>query len=246
MAPPFCAKDRALIAARLDESAAEAAQPPTRDAESGKLQEVARAQRWTLRKLVGWVHTNLGIDCVRETLRGVLLELKMSWKQGKKLLSRGSASAREAFVATLQYLLRRAHAGIEKLVYIDEAHIHQDADQGHTWSRRGEPYFVASTSPGLARVSFFGAYVYNDAKIAIFPAERANSDTASDFLQTLREAYPHDRIRVVWDGARYHCSRSEISTNLSAFQLCCGPHKFSYDKFPILLDSDIGLRVLAA
>jgi len=212
LAPPFCAKDRALIAARLDESAAEAAQPPTRDAESGKLQEVARAQRWTLRKLVGWVHTNLGIDCVRETLRGVLLELKMSWKQGKKLLSRGSASAREAFVATLQYLLRRAHAGIEKLVYIDEAHIHQDADQGHTWSRRGEPYFVASTSPGLARVSFFGAYVYNDTKIAIFPAERANSDTASDFLQTLREAYPHDRIRVVWDGARYHCSEEMRET----------------------------------
>ena len=40
--------------------------------------------------------------------------------------------------------------------------------------------------------------------------------------------------------------RSEISTNLSVFELCCGSHKKAYDKFLISLYSEISLRVLAA
>lgn len=206
MAPFFCPEARELIAELLDASAQEAAQPPSRDPDSGKVAPLPRAKRWTLKKLLAWVYDELGIECARETLRQVLVDLKMSWKQGKKLLSRGSAAAREAFVGRLKTLLRKAKSGAEKLVFIDEAHIHQDADLGRTWSRRGERYYVATTSPGLARVSFFGAFVYNDAKVAIFPAERANGETAGDFLQMLREAYPGEAIRVIWDNARYHLS----------------------------------------
>ena len=50
----------------------------------------------------------------------------------------------------------------DALFFIDEAHVHQDADLGHTWARRGQRYYVSSTSPGLSRVTFFGAYNYND------------------------------------------------------------------------------------
>ena len=206
MVPPLSCQARELIAERLDTSAHEAAQPLLRDPESGKVQALPRAPQWTLKKLLRWVCDHLGITCARETLRKALIGMKMSWKQGKKLLSRGSTEARKAFVATLRYLLRRADSGVEKLVFIDEAHIHQDADLGHTWSRRGERYWVATTSPGLARVSFSGAYAYNDAKVAIFPADRANGDTATDFLHALRQAYPDDALRVLWDNARYHRS----------------------------------------
>ena len=40
-------------------------------------------------KLLRWVQDNLGITCVRETLRKVVDELDMSWKRAKLLLSRG-------------------------------------------------------------------------------------------------------------------------------------------------------------
>ena len=79
-------------------------------------------------------------------------------------------------------MLRAADADKELLVFIDEAHVHQDADLRYVWSRRGWPYYVASTSPGLARVSFFGAYVYNNESITIWPAARANGETTIEYL----------------------------------------------------------------
>lgn len=202
--PPFCPEDRARIAEQIDAAAEAAATPPAYDPVSGKLAEPRRAPRWTVPKLLQWVAAELGITCARETLRQVLRDLDITWKQGKLLLARASREAREKFVTKIQALLRAARSGKEKLVFIDEAHVHQDADLGHTWTRRGQRYYVSSTSPGLARVTFFGAYVYNDRKVAIWPAERGNALTAIDCLEYLRAAFPHDRLRVCWDGASYH------------------------------------------
>lgn len=160
-----------------------------------------------MKKLLAWAVDTLGISCCRETFRKVLIDMEMSWKKGKKLLARACPVARAAFVRSLKRLLREAIHGRETLVFIDEAHVHQDADLGRTWTRRGEPFYVASSSPGLSkRVSFFGAYVVSDARVHIWPAERANGTTTIEMLESLREAYPNDRIRVVWDGAAYHRS----------------------------------------
>jgi transposase len=206
MAPPFSAEARALIAEQIDAATEAAATPPLRDPATGKVAQPKRAPRWTVPKLLRWAADNLGITCARETLRKVLRDLDITWKQGKLLLARASKEAREKFVTKIKSLLRAANAGKEKLIFIDEAHVHQDADLGHTWARRGQRYYVSSTSPGLARVTFFGAYVYNDRKVAIWPAERGNSLTAIDCLEYLRAAFPHDRLRVCWDGASYHRS----------------------------------------
>ena len=49
------------------------------------------------------------------------------------------------------------------MVYVDEAHIHQDADLGYGWAKRGQRFWVASRAPGLsARVSFYGLYLYKE------------------------------------------------------------------------------------
>jgi transposase len=204
MAPPFCSASRELIAAQLDAATEAAATPPEREPTTGKVTEPKRATRWTIPKLLRWISENLGIRCARETLRKLLHEMKMSWKKGKLLLARAPIEEREQFIDKIKSLLRAAHANREKLVFIDEAHVHQDADLGHTWCRVGQRYYVSSTSPGLARVSFFGAYVYNDARVCIWPAARANGTTAIEFLECLRAAYPTDPIRIVWDGASYH------------------------------------------
>jgi transposase len=204
MGPPFSPEARRLIAEQIDLATEAAATPPAREAGTGKVTEPKRAPRWTVPKLLRWVADNLAITCARETLRKVLRDLDMTWKQGKLLLARASNEARAKFVAKIQSLLRAAHSGKEKLIFIDEAHVHQDADLGHTWARRGQRYYVSSTSPGLARVTFFGAYVYNDRRVAIWPAARGNAVTAIDCLEYLRAAFPKDKLRVCWDGASYH------------------------------------------
>jgi transposase len=195
------------LVAHLDESATRAAAPPLRDRSSGALLESPRPTRWTLKRLLGWARDALGVDCCREALRTTLHSLGMSWKKGKRLLARACPIARQAFARRLKRLLNRAVTGRETLVFIDEAHVHQDADLGRTWSRRGERYYVSSSSPGLsARVTFFGAFVYADACVHIWPAERGNSETTIDMLHALREAYPDARLRIIWDGAAYHRS----------------------------------------
>ncbi len=55
-------------------------------------------------------------------------------------------------------------------------------------------------------MSFFGAYIPSDVRVHLRPAERANGTTTIEMLESLREAYPNDRLRVVWDGASYHRS----------------------------------------
>src|SRR3954463_4106609 len=122
-----------------------------------------RAPRWTLRRLVGWVRKRFGLRCCRETIRTALHRLKLSWTKAKKLLGRADPERRQAFIEQLQDVLAGAQRDQHLLVYLDEAHIHQDADLGYGWAKCGERLWVASTSPGLsARVSFYGLYLYNE------------------------------------------------------------------------------------
>ena len=116
------------------------------------------APRWTLRRLVGWVRERFGLRCCRETIRAALHRRKLSWKKAKKLLGRADPERRQAFVEQLQSVLAGAQRDRHRVVYVDEAHIHQDADLGSGWAERGQRLWVASRSPGLsARVSFYGA-----------------------------------------------------------------------------------------
>ena len=108
--------------------------------------------------------------------------------------------------------MRLTHGQDTLLVYVDEAHIQQDADLGYGWSPRGKRLHVASCSPGLgAKVSFFGVYLYNEGLVRISPCDRANSDTTMAVLGRLRDEFPDRRIVVVWDGASYHRSHSVLA-----------------------------------
>jgi len=110
------------------------------------------------------VAKTFGITVCRETIRKVIQRLGFSWKKGKKLLARADPAQRQSFVERIRALLLSAAKDDEQLlVYIDEAHIHQDADLGYGWTERGERAWVSSTSPGLsAKVSFYGLYLYNE------------------------------------------------------------------------------------
>src|SRR5436189_15620 len=95
------------------------------------------------------------------------------------------------------------------VVSLDEAHIHQDADLGYGWAKRGERFLVASSSPGLsARVSFYGLYLYNEGQVRLWPYRRANGDHTIDVLRRLRAEWPDRKLLVLWDGAPSHRAKA--------------------------------------
>ena len=160
---------------------------------------------WTLRRLVGWVRERFGLVCCRETIRMALHGLKLSWKKARKLLGRADPERRQAFVEQLEGLLTGAQRDQHLVVFLDEAHIHQDCDLGYGWGARGQRFHVASSSPGLsAKLSFYGLYLYNEGQVRLWPFARANGEHTVAVLRRLRAEWPDDKLLVLWDGAPDH------------------------------------------
>ena len=170
--------------------------------------------RWTLTRLVQWIRDKWKIDCCRETVRKVLKQRGFSWKKAKKLLNKGNTAKRAEFVEKITKLLDDALAQKRLLIYIDEAHIHLDTDEGYGWSIEGERFWVSSSSPGRRKVSFYGVYIYNQATTRIFAYEKAEKINTIDVLKKLRAEFPDQKITVVWDGAPYH--RAELVKEIAS------------------------------
>jgi transposase len=155
------------------------------------------------------VQARFGRLCCRETIRVALRRLRLSWQKAKKLLGRAHPGRRAAFVEQLHPLLDGAQHDRHQLVYLDEAHIHQDVDLGHGWGERGKRFLVASSSPGLsAKVSFYGLYLFNEGQVRLWPYARANGEHTIDVLHRLRAELPDGKLIVVWDGAPYHRAKA--------------------------------------
>src|SRR4051795_8674403 len=200
-AAPLCAKIAAALREAVCAAQRTAATPPREGADP--------APRWTLKRLVLSVRERFGRLCCRETIRTALHRLKLSWKKAKKLLGRADPERRQAFVEQVQGVLDGAQRDRHLLVYVDEAHLHQDADLGYGWAQRGQRFYVASSSPGLsAKVSFYGLYLYNDAQVRIWPYPCANGEHTIDVLRRLRTEIPDGTLSVIWDGAPYHRAKA--------------------------------------
>ena len=110
-----------------------------------------------------WVEQRFGRRVCRETIRAALHRLKLSWKK-----SCSAAPTRPSGRPSWSACSRGAARDRHLLVYLDEAHIHQDADLGYGWSERGQRFWVHSTSPGLAaKRSFYGLYFYNEGQVRL-------------------------------------------------------------------------------
>jgi hypothetical protein len=169
--------------------------------------------------LVGWVGEAFGRTCCRETIRRALHRLELSWKKARKLLGRADPQRREAFIAQVRALLRGAQQDRHRLVYLDEAHIHQDADLGYGWSTRGQRFWVASHSPRLAdKLSFYGLYLYNEGEVRLWPYARANAENTIDVLRRMRAEWPDQPLILIWDGAPYHRTAEDLSRRVAAFE----------------------------
>src|SRR4051794_16418574 len=139
--PPslFCPHRTAELGETIRAAQRTAATPPRAGADP--------APRWTLRRLVPWARERFGLRCCRETIRAALHCFKLSWKKakkllgkkllGKKLLGRADPERRQAFIERVRDLLAGAQRDQHLVVFLDEAHIHQDCDLGYGWASAG-------------------------------------------------------------------------------------------------------------
>ena len=160
--------------------------------------------RWTLKRLICWIKQNFHIDCCRSTLLKVMKKLGFSWKKSRKLLNKANTKKRAAFLEKLKTLLHQALHDQCLLVYVDEAHIHLDTDEGYGWSIKGERFWVSSSSPGRQKVSFYGVYLYNLAQVRLFAYDCANQENTVDMMKQIRAEFPDVTIKLIWDRAPYH------------------------------------------
>lgn len=162
---------------------------------------------WNLKKLCRWVAEKLGRKVSRNTLRTILKTAGFSWKKCKKLLSRAAPTKREEFVTGFQALYERLCRNEVILIYIDEAHIHQDMDYGYSWSPIGKPAWVKSTSPGLsARINWYGAYNFGAGQCFLWQAESCDSEHSIEFLNQLARwlGKTTQQVVLIWDNASHH------------------------------------------
>jgi transposase len=113
---------------------------------------------------------------------------------------------RSEYLEILKGLMQDALDNDHLLIFIDEAHIHLDTDEGFGWSVKGERFWVSSCSPGLAKVSFYGLYIYNLGQVRLFPYDVANGLNTIEILARLRTEFPTRHMTIIWDGAPYHRS----------------------------------------
>ena len=156
--------------------------------------------------MIKWLLEKFGIKSCRETVRKALKGLGFSWKKARKLLNKANPQKRAEFLEKLEGIFAETIKGDRMLIYIDEAHICLDTDEGYGWSIQGERFWVSSSSPGRTKVSFYGVYLYNLGQVRFFPYDQANGLNSIEVLQQLRSEFPQIQITAIWDGAPYHRS----------------------------------------
>jgi transposase len=138
---------------------------------------------WTVKKLGHWVSSKLGKKVSRNTLRTLLKSAGLSWKQCKKIFGKGNPEKRKAYVEQFQVLYERMCRGELRIIYIDEAHFHQDMDLGYTWSPIGDPTWRKSICPSLSsRLNWYGAYDFTEGRCLLWHNEACNNQHTSCHL----------------------------------------------------------------
>ena len=87
---------------------------------------------WTLKKLRRWVADKLGQSVSRTTLRSLLKQAGLSWKKCKKVLAKAKPAQRQQYIELLGDMFIQMCDGKAIIIYIDEAHFHQDLDLGYS------------------------------------------------------------------------------------------------------------------
>jgi len=152
---------------------------------------------------------NMARTCGRTAVWMWLRSAQLSWKKPKKILAKAKTAKRIEYLKRFEQLYQEMVRGERTLIYIDEAHIHQDMDSGYGWYFKGRRWLVPSTTPGLhAKINWYGAYNFKDGKAMIWSYPKCNGLSTAAFLEKLAE-WTHElpKPTLIWDGSPVHRAR---------------------------------------
>lgn len=102
---------------------------------------------------------------------------------------------------------------------VDEVHFYLEADLRSKWSYKGkQPAFIETSSPGRAKLSFYGAVVPEKGKIILMETTEFNGKESAQFLEKIRGKFPGRRIEVVWDNGPHHKGK-EVEKAVKKFNI---------------------------
>jgi transposase len=159
---------------------------------------------WTLKELKQGVFETFGRVVGRNTIRRVLRQAQLTWKEVKKLLGKADPEKRAAHVEELRKLFAGVCDGRVILIYVDEVPIHRDLDLGDTWGRRGERLWRVSDCPRRSdRLNAYGAYDFTNGECLLWENGWCNGEPTVEFLRELARwrAGKKGRLVLIWDNA---------------------------------------------
>ena len=95
----------------------------------------------------------------------------------------------------------------ELLVFFeDESHLVWGNTQGYGWGRRNErtPVLIENQRQ---RQTYYGALNLYNQEFILRPSARGNGSCTVEFIKYLQGLYPHQKLMIIWDGARYHSGK---------------------------------------
>ena len=146
----------------------------------------------------------------RNAIRRLLHAAKLSFHKVKKVLGKAKPQKRADHITKLEALFEQVIRGEVTLLYIDESHFHQDLDHGYVWSRKGEPAWRVSISPGLSeRLNWYGAYDFTHGECLIWEDGPCHGNQTCYFLDLVMRWRAHlpGQIVVIWDNAPVHVAK---------------------------------------
>jgi transposase len=144
--------------------------------------------------------------CCRTTIRKLLTSSGLSWKKATKLLAKAKRAKRLEYMAQFHLLYAEMMRGERTLIYLDEAHIHQDVDLGYGWYYKGKRWYIPSTTPGLhAKINWYGAYDFTNGRAMIWAYPRCDGPHTAEFLERVAEwSQGKPKVTIIWDGSPVH------------------------------------------
>lgn len=134
-------------------------------------------------------------------------EAHLSWKKTEKSNPKKDEAKvrdrRDALNAVLRARREEIESGRLVVLLEDECHLLWGDTVGYIWGRKNTTIGVPITNE-KERQTYYGAINLATKDFHVCPFQAGNSVYTVSFVKHLQTRYPHARLLLIWDGARYH------------------------------------------
>lgn len=152
----------------------------------------------------------------------------ISWKKNTAKNPKHNAKQVETRRQEINALLASRQAEIEagELVVLleDECHLLWGDTIGYIWGRTNERILVPIKNI-RDRQTYYGAMNLVSHTFHVCPFPKGNSVYTVQYVQYLQRQYPHAKLLLIWDGAKYH-QYAEMQAYLQQVNAGLSPHEW--------------------